>query len=207
MSPVRGHSSRARRAGDWLSAYPDLAVRRRLHRAPIVCWRLGLGPLAGRAFLLLTTTGRNSGKPRRTVLTPRVVRGREYLWCPYGARSQWYRNLVADPVVTVQSRFGTRTVRAAPVEDDGELLAVWAEITRADPGMAAQYLESQGIGAGVGELLAHSARLHVVRLDRTASVGPPPQPRDLTWIWVLPAVCAFLGSRRRSGVRLSRSAQ
>ena len=41
---------------------------RALVRAPIWLYRLGLGGLLGRRFLLLTYTGRKSGRPRQVVL-------------------------------------------------------------------------------------------------------------------------------------------
>ena len=71
-------------------------------------------------MLLLTTTGRTSGVPRTTTLT--------YIPAPTGEglvvgarirgqRSDWYRNLLAQPEVTVQ--VGTRTfaAHAEPVLD------------------------------------------------------------------------------------------
>ena len=50
---------------------------------------------------ILTTTGRSSGLPRRIIIGPHRIDGRQYYWDPYGDRAHWYRNLVADPVVTV----------------------------------------------------------------------------------------------------------
>ncbi len=71
-------------------------------RAPIGLYRLGLGGLLGKRFLLLEHTGRKTGLPRQTVLeiveigesmSPIVVSG-------YGERSDWYRNVMAHPEVT-----------------------------------------------------------------------------------------------------------
>jgi deazaflavin-dependent oxidoreductase (nitroreductase family) len=68
----------------------------------------------------LTTSGRRSGRPH-TIEIWFALRGRRlYLLAGGGERSDWVRNLLADPAVTV--RLGEREVagRAAPVEDPGE---------------------------------------------------------------------------------------
>lgn len=70
-------------------------------RAPIGLYRLGLGGLLGKRFLLLEHTGRKSGLRRQTVLEvveidntagPIVVSG-------FGEGSDWCRNLTANPEV------------------------------------------------------------------------------------------------------------
>jgi len=84
------------------------------------------GPMAGRRLMLLTTTGAVSGEPRTTVLGYRM-HGDEYLAIASanGAPSDpaWYRNLVANPVVTVEAgpeKFQARARTARPHER-GEL--------------------------------------------------------------------------------------
>jgi len=103
--------------GDWMNRYPDVAARRLLHRAPITLWRLGLGRIVGHPFVLLTTTGRTSGEPRRTPLAAHRIGDRMYVWDPYGSRAHWFLNLTAHPVVTVQSAEGTRAARAERLAD------------------------------------------------------------------------------------------
>ena len=72
------------------------------------------GPLArlmgAYAMLLLTTTGRRSGLPRRTVLTFQQLDGRYLVLAGMGTRSDWYRNLLAQPNVEV--RIGARRFAA-----------------------------------------------------------------------------------------------
>ena len=50
-----------------LARPPRTRLRRALFRAPIWLYRLGLGGLLGGRFLLLTHTGRTSGRPRQVV--------------------------------------------------------------------------------------------------------------------------------------------
>ena len=48
--------------------YPDTPLMKHAYRFPVLLYRLGLGRLAGRLFMILTTTGRSSGLPRRTAI-------------------------------------------------------------------------------------------------------------------------------------------
>jgi deazaflavin-dependent oxidoreductase (nitroreductase family) len=94
-------------------------------------FRLSNGRIAGRLFgmpvLMLTTTGRKSGKRRTTMLTSPVVDGdRVVLVASYGGDSRhptWFLNLRADPDVEVVMGGRTRRMRArvASPEEKGEL--------------------------------------------------------------------------------------
>lgn len=53
---------------------------------------------------LLETTGRTSGLPRRTPLGGRLVDGRFWFVSEFGERSQYIRNIQADPHVRVRLR-------------------------------------------------------------------------------------------------------
>jgi deazaflavin-dependent oxidoreductase (nitroreductase family) len=53
---------------------------------------------------LLETTGRKSGEPRRTPLGGRLVDGAFWLVSEFGERSQYVRNIKADPEVRVRLR-------------------------------------------------------------------------------------------------------
>jgi len=95
-------------------------------RAPIMLYRIGLGGLMPMQ-LLLTTTGRRSGQPRQAVvdvLRHDAATDTYYVVSAYGARSDWYRNLQANPAVRVQVRWRRFAARAAilPQDDAEELL-------------------------------------------------------------------------------------
>jgi deazaflavin-dependent oxidoreductase (nitroreductase family) len=187
----------ADRFEDWSRQYHGSPCGRALYRVPIALWRLGLGRVVGRPLVLVTVTGRSSGLPRRTPLTPHVVGGRTYLWCPYGGRSQWYRNLTADPVATVQSHRGAQVVRAVRIEDDDEVAQVIAELRRFDPGFLRLYLEGEGIADTPQDIAGNKQRLHIRRLDLTSEDGPPPLEADLAWLWLVPVAVAAWRVRRR----------
>ncbi len=68
--------------------------------------------------LLLTTTGRRSGKQRTVPLLYLEEDGALLVVASNGAEPNnpgWYHNLAANPAVEVQTRAGRRSLRAEPV--------------------------------------------------------------------------------------------
>jgi deazaflavin-dependent oxidoreductase (nitroreductase family) len=86
--------------------YPRREWSRQAFRLPFLLWRLGLGPLFGRVILILTTAGRRSGLPRRAAIEFHKMNGKKYAVSAFGTRAEWYRNILADPHVTIQSADG-----------------------------------------------------------------------------------------------------
>ncbi len=102
-------------------------LARWLFRAPIGLYRLKLGWLLGKRFMLLEHTGRVSGKARLTVLE--VVRYDPdsqacVIASGWGEGSQWFRNVLRDPAVfyTVStSRRPGQALRLDPTAAEREL--------------------------------------------------------------------------------------
>lgn len=104
---------------------------RRLARSPLWLYRHGLGFLLGPRLLMLEHRGRSSGLPRQVCLevvdrpasgTLRVVSG-------LGPRSQWFRNLQAEPrcrVSTGRRRGAPATAVRVPQDQVGAALADYA---------------------------------------------------------------------------------
>ncbi len=110
---------------------PPRGLQRLVWRMPILLYRLGLGWLLGRRFLLLTHIGRKTGRPRQAVLE--IVEHDPaaeiyYVASGFGPRSDWYRNILKTPQVTIQ--VGNRRMRAVarPLspEESGEIMARYA---------------------------------------------------------------------------------
>lgn len=204
-SPAEVQPARRRRLHDrledWLAGYPDSPPVRLLHRAPMVLWRLGLGRFAGDQ--LLTTTGRKSGSPRRAPLSAHYLDGRLYAWDPYGERAHWYRNLVADPIVTVQDGRGTWTARAVHPTDRDEAMALYELVGRAIGRRFHEYLADAGIEDTAAGFADAIERIHAVRFDPVSQPGPPPLKADLAWVWPTAAGAAliwWLVRQRRSSL-------
>jgi deazaflavin-dependent oxidoreductase (nitroreductase family) len=68
----------------------------------------------------VTTTGRRSGRPHRIEIWFAVDGPTLYLISGNGPGADWYRNLVADPDVTIELGGDTRRGRARVVTDPAE---------------------------------------------------------------------------------------
>jgi deazaflavin-dependent oxidoreductase (nitroreductase family) len=111
---------------------PTTPMRKALFRAPIWIYRLGLGPLMGRRFVLLTHRGRTSGEARQAVLEvigANDATGTVLVASGYGRRSQWYRDIEAEPRVMFQVGARRHRGRATPLppEEAGQALAHYAQ--------------------------------------------------------------------------------
>ncbi len=193
-------------ASAWMALYPREAWQKAAFRFPLILWRMGLGPLLGRIFMLITHTGRTSGLPRRTVVEyHRLENGRKVIPCAFGERAQWYRNIAADPRVTIQTADGVERVTARRLKGDDELLAAYNVLMRRNALMMRPYLESVGVSPDDPiDLLAKRDRVILLTFDPTDEPTPPPVEADLTWVWaVIGAMLALvllpgLLRRRRS---------
>ena len=101
-------------------------VARWFFRAPIWIYRLGLGGLLGKKFILLNHTGRKSGLARQAALEV-VIYDTEadivYVNAGFGAKTQWYQNLLATPEASIQLGWRKMGVQARQLsaEEGGEL--------------------------------------------------------------------------------------
>jgi len=76
---------------------------------------------------LVTIRGRTSGLPRTTGLAVIEVRGRRWVWAPWG-EVQWVRNLRAAGRATITTRGGKRQEVTAKELDAAERLAFFRDI-------------------------------------------------------------------------------
>src|SRR5690349_1394539 len=96
---------------------PD-RVRRWLLKAPIHLYRGWLGEMfLWRHILKLRTTGRRSGLPRETLVSYLPLDGNYIVFSGWGTRGHWYRNLCADPRVTILVGGRRLPAIAHPIDD------------------------------------------------------------------------------------------
>lgn len=99
-----------------------------LAKAPVTLYRLRLGWLLGRRFLLLTHRGRTSGRVYRTVVEVPVYDKRTHeavVVAGFGEKTDWYRNLLAHPALEIaigSRRFVPRQHLLTPDEREAVLL-------------------------------------------------------------------------------------
>ncbi|MCB8967494.1 MAG: nitroreductase family deazaflavin-dependent oxidoreductase [Ardenticatenaceae bacterium] len=110
---------------------PPTGLGKLAFRAPIYLFRAGLGGLMGNRFLLLNHIGRKSGQLRQAVLEV-VHYEREtdtyFVASGYGRSSQWFRNIQANPEVTIQvgSRKLAVTATILGPEESGDMMVQYA---------------------------------------------------------------------------------
>jgi deazaflavin-dependent oxidoreductase (nitroreductase family) len=80
----------------------DWAKMKNIQKIHRVLYAIGLGPLVGRIILLLTTTGRKSGKKRVTPLQYEKIGGDYYIGAARGLKADWVRNLQSNPQVEIR---------------------------------------------------------------------------------------------------------
>ena len=170
--------------------YPKDDPIRALARSPIFLWRLGLGPILGKLFMVITTRGRKSGTPHRVMTEYHVMDGVKYAPCAFGEQSDWYKNIKADPYVTIQTSSGTEKALASRVIEDGELLELYHLIHRRNAPILVWYLNSMGIEDDPDEVLANKNKVVFMRFDPVKEDRLPGLDVDLAWIY--PAILLVL---------------
>jgi deazaflavin-dependent oxidoreductase (nitroreductase family) len=94
------------------------------------------GPFEGATLLLLTTTGAKSGQPRIAPLAYLPDGKRVFIFASKGGaptNPDWYHNLVANPVATVE--VGTEKFQAsARILEEAERAEVYARQVKRMPG-------------------------------------------------------------------------
>ncbi len=165
--------------------YPSRGTANRfIFKTPFYLWRMGLKGFLGSRMMVLTTTGRISKKPRYTMLSYGRYAGSYYLLSGWGDRSDWYKNIKADPLVTIQTKTITSVARAHRVESLGEYRPVMqAMLDGGGDSHFEPWLASLVIDENMEDLVAKRERVYLVALDPCGGSGPIPLEADLTWVW------------------------
>jgi deazaflavin-dependent oxidoreductase (nitroreductase family) len=92
-----------------------------------VLYAVGLGPLVGKLILLLTTTGRKSGRKRVTPLQYELIGSDYYVGAARGTKADWVRNI--QLCAQVEVRVGSRHFQGvAEVCTDASKFADFMEV-------------------------------------------------------------------------------
>jgi deazaflavin-dependent oxidoreductase (nitroreductase family) len=163
-----------------------------LYKIPLIVWRLGFGPilshpaLGGNKMLVLTSWGRVSKLPRHTMVSYTITNESVYVVSGWGERSDWVKNLLANPEVTVQVGRKTFSAHARRVEKESEVREIALSLFQSggDSHFAA-WLEALEIEYSLDDLMAKRERVYFVGFDPVEEAGPPPLKADLMWVWGL----------------------
>ena len=87
------------------SNYPPNALLKILYRVPVYFYKIGLGGMFGKRFVLFHHVGRKSGKHYQSVVEVVEIEkdsGNVIVVAGYGRRTQWYQNLKQMQTTTIQ---------------------------------------------------------------------------------------------------------
>lgn len=160
-------------------------------KIPLVAWRMGYARMLPH-FVLLTTRGRKSGQPRRTMLDYHYQDGVFYLMAGWGDQSDWVRNIQHDPHVTIQ------TVGEGVFGGYAERVTENADIERVFFGMQntpalRPYLARLGIENRLEDVIVKKNRLHIIRITTEGKPPMLPQETDLLWVNYLVGASLVIG--------------
>jgi deazaflavin-dependent oxidoreductase (nitroreductase family) len=158
-------------------------------KGPILAWRLGLGPVVGRTIMIVTTTGRKSGLPRHTVVGFHETNGHKYLFTLRGPNTDWYRNMLADPHVTIQTTHGAEPAVARRVTEDREVGEAYEWLAHIP--VMRRWAVALGAQLSRETLIAHKDDFILMTFEPTTEPTPPSLRADLMWVW--PALLLILG--------------
>jgi deazaflavin-dependent oxidoreductase (nitroreductase family) len=110
-------------------------LMRLVFKMPVFFNRIGLRFLIPKHVLIITTTGRVSGKLRQTAVEfwhdPET--GCYQIMSGWAGKTDWYRNLQANPHITVQVGKKCFSTQVEPVPQE-KVTQTLIEVTRANPG-------------------------------------------------------------------------
>lgn len=160
------------------------------NRFMLFLWRLGLGawvngwPTVGGRIMVLTHTGRKSGIRRRTPVNYAEIDGKLYCVAGFGAGSDWYRNLLANPQAEVWLPQGWWAATATDVTDRAESLPMLRQVL-INSGFAARVAGIDPVRMSDNELRVATNGYRLVQLQRTAACTGNDGPGELAWLWPL----------------------
>jgi len=128
-----------------MSKKKRFSIWRLLKLPPQLIYGIGLGSIYGRLVLLLTTTGRKSGKPRVTPLQYEEIDGDIYIASARGTKSDWFRNAVANPEVRVRVRSRQFEGKAEPVTNPNRIADFLEIRLKRHPRMVGAIMRREGV--------------------------------------------------------------
>ncbi len=163
---------------------------KQFNRFMMLLWRLGLGhwvnvwPEVGGRIMVITHTGRKTGIRRRTPVNYTIADGEIYCTAGFGSKSDWYRNIMANPEVEVWLPNGRWVGVAEEITDPDTRIPLLRQVL-IDSGFAARAAGIDPVGLTNRELKAVTADYRLIHVRRTEARTGPGGPGDLAWVWPL----------------------
>ena len=155
--------SRAERLPHWVY---------RLFNFPRRLYRFGFGQKMGPPILILTTTGRRSGLPRETPLQYEVIDGVYYAGSMRGDQADWYRNILANPRVSIRVGKDEMPALAEVIDDPDRVLDFVKYRLERSPRMIVAIMRADGlVSTAEADLRRYAAGLTIVALRPVGSAS------------------------------------
>jgi len=108
-------------------------------------YRAGLGRIVGRMILLLTTRGRKTGSLHTVAVQYEKMDGKYYIGAAGGLKSDWLRNLQADPIVELEVGSKKFSARAETLLDTEKITQFLEYRLKRHPLMIRLILKMDGV--------------------------------------------------------------
>ena len=164
------------------------AFKKYLNPFMLTMWRLGLGPMMNLTsdysgqLMVLTHTGRKSGRAYRQPLNYALVDNELYCVAGFGAGSDWYKNILADPRVQVWLPDGWWDGIAHDVSDAPNRVQLVRAVLIGS-GFAAPAAGVHPTRMSDAELEAATQTYRLIHIQRVAPRTGRDGPGDLAWVW------------------------
>ncbi len=182
--------------------YPGNCLAKKLFKTPVLLYRLGLGKVFGNYILILSTTGRNTGKTRRTPVEYFYHEGKYYIISGFDDQPDWYKNIAANPQVIIQNGYERICATARPPRTEEEWEAVRLYLTHSPIGKLLNASSSDELQDA--DIMEKIKQWPALTFDPTDAPCPSPLEADLVWAWplillgaALDITLAWLLSRRK----------
>lgn len=176
-----------------------------LNRFMLMLWRLGLSPMVniwpevGGRIMVLTHTGRKTGRTLRTPVNYALVDGEVYCVAGFGKVSDWYRNLLAHPAVEIWLPDSWWAGVAEDISEAPNRVPLMRAVMIAS-GFAARAAGLDPIAMTDQQLDEATRTYRLVHIHRTEARTGPGGPGELAWVWPLATFILLplvLGRRKR----------
>jgi deazaflavin-dependent oxidoreductase (nitroreductase family) len=105
-----------------------------LNHFMVFMWKIGMGriinmwPAGFGRIMVIKHRGRKSGREYLTPVNYAIVDGEIYCTAGFGSGSDWYRNMLADPIIELWLPGGKRKARAEDVSDSPNRLFLLRQV-------------------------------------------------------------------------------
>jgi len=167
------------------------------NRMMVQFWRLGLGlhlnmlPKYAGQIMVVQHTGRKSGKVYQTPVNYAMVNGEIYCMAGFGAETDWYQNILANPQVEIWLPESWWAGIAEEIFEQKIRLPILRKVLIAS-GFAAKAfgIYEDQISDEDLDLLTRNYKL--LRIRRTTARTGPGGPGSLAWIWPVTTMLLLL---------------